>query len=232
MTKALLFDIDGVVLDSEGPRDDITKELVKTLGYEYNRDKLKTLMSGKDNLGSMQVLVDAYDLEITAKELAERKLERLQDLYANRVEFVPGFLRFYEEVKKGKEVAAVTGLDSELFALADKRLGLRSLFEGRVYNTDMIGFPKPYPEIILTAARQLGVNPEECVVFEDAPNGIVAALRANARVVALTRTFSQEVLEERTETMMGDVIPEGKLIFIQNYRVESRQKVKAYLRAI
>ena len=42
----------------------------------------------------------------------------------------------------------------------------------------------------------------------------------------------QEVLEERTETMMGDVIPEGKLIFIQNYRVESRQKVKAYLRAI
>jgi beta-phosphoglucomutase len=77
----------------------------------------------------------------------------------------------------------------------DQRLQLFEMFNGHVYSIEDIGFiPKPKPDIFLYTATQLGVNPVNCAVIEDAPNGIQAANTANMRSIGITASVSRELL--------------------------------------
>ncbi len=228
-TQAFLFDLDGVVIDSEHARDEITRTLLlSTFGITYERDLLKPQMSGKSSVACMEVLVRHYGLSCSATELDTLRRDAVLLAYRETIPFVPGFLDFYQNLRAGfphAKYGIVTGCDHKYFEAIDSRLGLSELFDHHVYRSDdplFTGQPKPAPDLIVYAAQNLGATPEHCTVFEDAPNGIAAALRAGSYVVALTRTFSEEVLRREMVNIVGKDYPVQALQFIFQYSDFSR----------
>lgn len=227
----LIFDLDGIVIDSELKRDHITRELVESLGFQYGRDKLKPLMSGKPQIECMQILVDEYGLKIDAEDLTKLRQRRIIELYRDIVDFVPGFIEFYQSLVSqfNPPRAIATGLEEDLFILVDKRLKISNLFLGQVYHSG-IGKSKPDPSVFLHAAGKIGVSPSNCVIFEDSLSGIIASREVGARTVVLTRTFSKEALLEKVNLFLDKPLEENKdILFISDYSTQSLEKVKSYL---
>jgi len=86
-------------------------------------------------------------------------------------------------------------MSADIFAVADRRLGISQLFEGRVYFPSHVGGrAKPEPDLFLYAAAQLATLPERCAVIEDSPRGIEAGRRAGMRVIGLATTHPRELI--------------------------------------
>ena len=253
--KALLFDSDGVVVDSEMARDEIMRNILLGFGVKYDRDVTKPKLSGKAEKEMIDIIIADYKLNIGPQELSEKRKEALNDLYQNKVDFVPGFMNLYDSLKENfcvysdyrykAKIAIVSGCEPSLFEGVDKRLKISEL----VSKPDMhneFDIPKPYiflsnkmgvkskpsPDVFLSALQCMNVLSEDSVVFEDAPNGIAASLRAGVpKTVAITRTFSEELLRKETiklSGMVGSVI-NGKVLFIPDYSSSSIEKVIDYI---
>src|SRR3990167_6347915 len=94
-TPAFLFDLDGVVIDSEHARDEITRSLLfSKFGIRYERDLLKPQMSGKSSVACMEVLVQHYELSISAAELDLMRRDAVLLAYRETIPFVSGFLEW------------------------------------------------------------------------------------------------------------------------------------------
>jgi beta-phosphoglucomutase-like phosphatase (HAD superfamily) len=123
--------------------------------------------------------------------------EIVEELFKDDVNFIPGFIDFYEKIKTDFKSAVATSLQRNFLEDGDKRLHLLKLFNGNVFSISDIGLiSKPNPDIFLYAARKLNSPPENCLVIEDAPNGIESAKRAKMKCIAITTTFDRSKLTE------------------------------------
>jgi beta-phosphoglucomutase len=230
-TEGFLFDLDGVVIDSERYRDKVIIDLLRGYGHSYDRDRLKPRISGKSSLECMKVIRKEYNLPYSAQKLDNQRRTKIQELYRNIIPFVPGFENFFSQL--GEEfplpIAIATGCDADYYELIDARLELTNLFQDHIYRGDMVDQGKPSPDIYLYAAAQLGLDAASCVAFEDAPLGIASAIRAGARVVAITRTFDENLLKSHTENELHELLG-NRVIFIPNYSKRSLDTVFDFVR--
>lgn len=207
MPPHFLFDLDGVVVDSELARDGVMREFIASFGKAYDRDRTKPKLAGKHDLEVAAVIKEEYGLPGTPQELKAARTETIRCLYADTVPFVPGFLGFYNGLRAAypdARVAAASGMDAQYYELVDARLGLTALFDGQVFLSHRLKTrSKPAPDIFLRAAQGIGAEPGSCIVFEDAPGGIAAANAAGMRTVALTRTFTREILDAESARLLG-----------------------------
>lgn len=192
---AILFDADGVILDSEKLWDRAQEEFARHHGVRYERAKIKALLAGRSQTEGVEILKAEYRLTGDTASLVQERLELVKREYAQGVEFVPGFVEFFESIRRDHRTCIATSMPEELLTIVDAQLELSVRFGGRIFTPrDVGGRSKPAPDLFLHAARQLGVAPEHCLVIEDAPNGIEAARRAGMRCVALTTTFDRATL--------------------------------------
>lgn len=193
---AVLFDADGVVVDSECVWDRAQADFLARRGQPYHREETKHLLAGCSPLESARVIRDFYSLPESVESIAEERFILVRDLYRNNgVSFVPGFEDFFRQIAPELPVALATSMDPGLLDILDEHLGLRSLFRGHAYTAaDVGGVGKPAPDLFLFAARQLKVDPAECLVLEDAPNGIEAARRAGMHVAAICTSHPASML--------------------------------------
>ena len=204
MIEAILFDCDGVILDSEDTWSLCEAEFLLRRGIAFEPERTKPLITGLGMLDSMRLLQEQYgvagDLEILARE----RSEIIRDLFAREVRFTEGFLDFFEEKVQGRfKTCVATSMAEEIFAIVDLKLGLSRLFEGRVFFPSHVGGrAKPEPDLFLYAAAQLKTPPERCLVLEDSPRGIEAARRAGIPVIGLATTHGKEMLT-RADRVVG-----------------------------
>ncbi|MBI3032562.1 HAD family phosphatase [Candidatus Woesearchaeota archaeon] len=193
---AVIFDMDGVIVDSEGIWDKATAEALKKYGKNYQRDILKVMCVGKGFRESCGILLDYYDLDIKIDDFIDERRKLVMDYYNKEIDFIPGFLVFFKKVKQQQLKTCVATASGQMFIdLIEKKLKIYSLFNNNIYSiADVNHVPKPDPAVFLFAAEQLGVKPEHCIVIEDSPNGIKAAKNAGMKCVALTTTFTKEHL--------------------------------------
>ncbi|MBI2426254.1 MAG: HAD family phosphatase [Candidatus Kerfeldbacteria bacterium] len=195
MIRALLFDADGVVIDSERLWDEGQTQLLTDLGYVYDRETLKPQIIGKSLREGTAIMLKHYGSSADVDAIVERRIKIVQDLFRDRLEFVSGFLDFYKKVRVSYKTCIATALNRRLFARADERLKLTKLFCGNIFSIDEVGRrSKPDPAIFLYSAKQLGVPPEECLVLEDSPHGVEGARRAGMKCIAFTTTLSRDHL--------------------------------------
>ncbi|MCR9145221.1 MAG: HAD family phosphatase [bacterium] len=194
--RAILFDAEGVIVDTEKLWDEGQRVFLQRRGIAYDRDRIKHLLAGRSLTDSTEILKNEYEPGAELSRLIEERRTIMRGLFADRVEFVPGFLEFFARVKASDLATAVaTSMSPEFFAAIDRRLDLRERFGGRVYFTsDVDGRAKPDPAIFLYAARALDRTPADCLVIEDSPAGVDAARAAGMRCVALTTTFPRHRL--------------------------------------
>ncbi len=197
--RALIYDLDGVLLDTEPFYTKVTQEIVARYGKKFDWS-IKSNMIGKPSLESARYLVAALELPIAPEEYLTLRTKRLEELFRDSPSR-PGAERFTREMaRRGAVQAVATSSEKRLFEIKISRhREWFSLFRAVVTGDDpRVRSGKPAPDIFLRAAEDLDVDPEDCVVFEDAPSGVEAALAAGMQVVAIPdpamdRTLYREV---------------------------------------
>ena len=184
--QALIYDLDGVLLDTEPFYTRVTQEIVAQYGKTFDWT-IKSNMIGRPSLESAQYLVKALDLPIEAEEYLARRGARLEQLFRDSLPR-PGAERFTREMaRRGAIQGVATSSEKRLFDIKiSHHRAWFAMFRAVVTGDDpRVRRGKPAPDIFLRAAEDLQVDPGCCVVFEDAPSGVEAALAAGMEVVAL-----------------------------------------------
>jgi beta-phosphoglucomutase len=196
LLEAILFDCDGVVLDSETIWDRCETEFLRRRGIAFDIARTKPLITGLGQRAGVLLLQEQYGVEGDPDALVLERLEIIRELFEREVRFTAGFPEFYEEKVRGRYATCIaTSMPQELFAVADRKLGISRFFDGRVYFPSHVGGrAKPAPDIFLYAAAQLGVPPERCLVLEDSPRGLEAARRAGMTSIGLATTHEKALL--------------------------------------
>jgi beta-phosphoglucomutase len=192
---AVIFDADGVVVDSEKIWDATQEEFAQRHRIPYERTRIKALLAGRSQTEAVEILKTEYGLAGETGLLSRERMDLAKRKLESGVEFVPGFCEFLQRIQPTHKTCVATSMPEELLAIVDGHLKLSKLFDHRIYSLNAVGYrSKPNPDIFLHAADQLGVPPARCLVIEDAPNGIEAARRAGMKCVGLTTTFDRQTL--------------------------------------
>lgn len=200
MKKAALFDMDGTLVDNTAAHIRAFEIFCARYGVTDWKQRLSQAY-GMGNDDIMRLIMPEEVIRTKGlAALADEKEAIYREIYAPEIRPVAGLRELLERLHAAGIRCAVgsSGCKANVDFVLEK-CAIGEWFEARV-SGDMVTRCKPDPEIYLTAAAALGVDPSECVVFEDAKAGIEAARRAGAgRIVALATTLPREVLEQETD---------------------------------
>ena len=190
--QALLFDLDGTLIDSMPLHEQAWLQWFAQHGLPFDDPAGFFAATAGRSIG--EILADLMPERSAAER--ERLGDEREDLYRvmarQRLQLIPGALALMDAAAaQGLPMAVCTAAPNANVAVAYERFGLDRLLATTV-NPDQGFRGKPHPDLFLEAARRLGVPPEHCVVFEDAPLGVEAARRAGMRAVAITSTMAAE----------------------------------------
>lgn len=182
---AFIFDIDGTIIDSMPCHARSWPAMFERHGIVDRMDVIRQ-SAGRTGVELIREVLGPDIPEERARALADEKEVIYREMFGADFREVPGFTSFARSAKvAGIKLALGTAGNPENIAFAIGGLQLHDFFDAAVGAAD-VRRGKPEPDIFLEAARRMGVAPERCVVFEDAPLGIEAARRAGMRAVALT----------------------------------------------
>jgi len=195
MIDTIIFDAEGVVIDSEPIWDQSQKEFLRRRGLHYDRARTKPLLAGRSIPEGAAILKQEYGLEGDVAALARERMEIVRSLFERELEFIPGFPDFFERIRGTFKTCLATVMPRRFLDVAVARLDLEKYFGTAIYDAESLSLQsKPAPDLFLYAARKLGSEPRSCVVIEDSPNGIEAARRAGMKSIGLATTFEPELL--------------------------------------
>ncbi|MEU8201308.1 HAD family phosphatase [Streptosporangium sp. NPDC049046] len=181
--EAVLFDMDGLLVDSEKIWFQVETEVMERLGGEWGE------AHQENTVGGSLAVTAAYMLRVSGgdADCAEVETWMLEGMIAKLsggVEMMPGALELLAEVREeGLATALVTSSARPIAEACLKSIGEHNF--DHVVTADHVTRTKPHPEPYLTGARLLGVDPARCVALEDSPNGVTSATAAGCRVVAV-----------------------------------------------
>jgi HAD superfamily hydrolase (TIGR01509 family) len=194
--KAVLFDVDGVAVESELLHLQTFNELLEPLGIHVSEEEWKKRFLGAGSAMVMTTVFKDHGLTEDPTPWIDRRRKLYQEHVAQGdLQPIPGFLTFYRSVQAaGLPTAFVsTGHPDNLTATLES-LGLRG--KHPVIDVTKVTRLKPDPEAYLLGAETLSIPPTQCLVFEDSPIGVSAAKAAKMVCVALTTTNPPEDLSE------------------------------------
>jgi HAD superfamily hydrolase (TIGR01509 family) len=182
--QAVLWDMDGTLVDSEKVWAEVQIELLGSLGAIWTVEDCVGLI-GSDLRDAVKVWMSRIPAgAITAEELAERMFRAVVDALKQDVEFRPGALELLQALRKEEVPCALVSASYRVMIDAVLSHVPPDLFDVVVAG-DEVTNGKPHPEPYLTAAQHLGVDPRQCVVIEDSNTGAQAGTAAGAYVVAV-----------------------------------------------
>ncbi len=186
--KALIFDFDGLILDTETPEYLAWKNIYQEYGFELPHDEWGKIVGGYglSNFDAAEHLARLSQGRLDSASLrARHKSESGALIRAQTI--LPGVMDMILETKQlGLKLAIASSSDHKWVETHAKRLGVLHYFDTVICSDDVgAGRTKPNPDLFLTALNQLQVEKNEAVVFEDSPNGVEAARRADIFVVVV-----------------------------------------------
>jgi beta-phosphoglucomutase len=192
--QAAIFDLDGTLIDNNLYHIKAWKEYLKRNGRELSEEEYKANFNGRTNRDVVEYL---YGRKMTDQEAAPYYLEKeamYRELYQPYISPVPGLLPLLEQLhaRHIPMAIATSGITVNIEFMFN-HLPIKQYFK-EVIHSSHIKKGKPDPEIYLISAQKLGVEPSNCVVFEDALVGIKSAKEAGMKVIALTTTHSSDEL--------------------------------------
>lgn len=174
----VIFDMDGLILDTEKVSHKCFTDVTKKYGYEMDKDFYCTLI-GRNLKGIRELFEQKYGKDFPFDKIYEEKIDIMMDFIdKNGVELKKGVLELLEYLAvKNYKIALATSTKRERATILLDKVGIREKFMASVCGDEVIN-SKPDPEIFLKAAEKLGVKPENCIVLEDSGAGIEAAYNA------------------------------------------------------
>lgn len=179
--EAIIFDMDGLLVDSEPTWDEARIAMANRVGKEWNRqDKINVTGVSTDEWG--QYLIDRLELTATLEEVQTEILDQMVSMYEQKIPFMPGAVEAVHRAAAKCPTALASGSPPRLIDIVTQSPELRGYFEV-ILSADEVGVGKPDPTVYLETAKRLGVAPEKCLCIEDSPMGVLSGSRANMLVV-------------------------------------------------
>jgi len=193
--RAFIFDMDGTLVDNMRFHTEAWGKMLAENGVEMNAHDFLVKTAGKTNREILPGVFGEISDERTA-ELGERKETLYQELFLPHRQAIKGAIEFLEEARSlGVKMAVATAAPVVNMEFILDGLDLRRFFDAITTAADITN-GKPDPEIFLRSAEKLGVEPENCIVFEDAVGGFEAAHRAGMRSIGIATVNSiEEILQ-------------------------------------
>lgn len=185
--KAVIFDLDGVIVSTDDFHYRAWKEMADKEGIFFDRT-INERLRGVSRMESLEIILEKASKTYTNEE-KDQMAENKNSIYRGLLEelspkdILPGVMKVLEELKANNTKIAI-GSSSKNTPMILKKIGLHNYFNA-VSDGNEIKNSKPDPEVFLLAAKKLGVNPEECMVVEDADAGVEAAIAGSMKVLAV-----------------------------------------------
>lgn len=179
MLKAFIFDMDGVIIDSEPLHFEVDLESALHFGIPMTLEKLEEYV-GMTNPEMWKLIYQQFDVKHSVEEMLEyhmkRKISRLQQLQVKPIQGIPNLIHQLKQAEVRLAVASSSPMNFIEAVL--QKFNLRSEFD-YIISGEEVPHGKPSPDIFLEASRQLHAKPQQCVVLEDSRNGVIAATKAS-----------------------------------------------------
>jgi len=194
MLRAVLFDMDGVLVDTEKLTFLAARQMFKEHGIAVTQEDFRPYIGTGENsyIGNV---ARKYNFPVDIRRDKKRMYDLFGLLAKGRLKALPGVIDFIEACRdKRLKLAVATSADYVKMMINLRETGLtRETFDVLI-NGQHITHKKPHPEIYLTTAAELGINPDQCLVVEDAVKGIEAAKAAGMKCLAVTNSFPRKEL--------------------------------------
>jgi HAD superfamily hydrolase (TIGR01509 family) len=193
MFEAVIFDMDGVIIDSEPFHLEVNIELYRKLNIDMSSEEYFDRFIGTSNQQMWSYLKDRYALPQTLQQLLDLATRSLVDhLQQLRIDPIPGVVDLMQQLlDRGTRLALASSSPREVIDAVVGKFGMAPFFTAVVSGDDVVR-AKPDPEIFLKAAGTLKVQPASCVVIEDSMRGVSAAKAAGMRCIAFVNLNSGE----------------------------------------
>lgn len=183
--EAVVFDMDGVLIDSEPVWEDVRRSLVARRGGRWQPDSQRRLMGMSTGEWSRYLATD-LGVDLSPDEVAQTVIAQMADRYRARLPLLPGAVAAVRRMATRWPLGVASSSPRSLIDTVLGRAGLAGMFAATV-STEEVARGKPAPDVYLEAALRLGVEPGRCTAVEDSTNGIRAAHAAGCRVIAVPR---------------------------------------------
>lgn len=198
--KAALFDMDGVILDSEPLHVAAFQTTLQGFGYTLDLDGYEAHFAGRTDEEGFRQYFAFINEEVDISTVMNEKAKQYMALASDQLLPYPGITQIINELSLSVPLALVTGSLRAEVDIALKACGLEDVFSSIVTAEDVTK-GKPAPEGYLKAATELGVAAHDCVVVEDSPKGVAAAIAAGIDCIAITTTHSRDDLKAATKVV-------------------------------
>jgi HAD superfamily hydrolase (TIGR01509 family) len=183
MIEAVIFDLDGILIDSEHVWDEVRQQLAEERGGRWNENASRDMM-GMSSIEWSRYMRDVVGLEEEPEEISAEVVRRLEERYRTEIPLIPGAEQAVERLGARWPLALASSSNRELIDLVLTESGLGGFFRASV-SSEEVARGKPAPDVFLEAARRLDADPTRCAAIEDSENGILAAKAAGMRTIAI-----------------------------------------------
>jgi HAD superfamily hydrolase (TIGR01509 family) len=180
---AVVFDLDGVLIDSEPVWNAAREALVRERGGTWD-ERATTDMMGMSSKEWSSYMHDRLGVPMTPAEINDDVVRRVASTYEHGLPLLPHALETVRELAARWPLGLASSSNRPIIDLVLERSGVRACFAA-VVSSEEVAHGKPAPDVYLAAARELDVDPKECAAVEDSTNGIKSAVAAGMRTIAV-----------------------------------------------
>lgn len=207
MKRTVIFDLDGLLIDSEVISYQLYQDLIKQYGYSFTVEDYTQNYSGKTATGNMEAIIKRFQLPISVQEGLDFTLSKEKEYFIKGVKLKAGAKELLNYLKQSEyKVVLASSSTKERALCALTQHHIESYFDEMVFGTEVEN-GKPSPDIFLKACEKAEARPENCLVLEDSEAGIQASSSAQIPVICVPDMKKPEdKFQKMTETMLPSLL--------------------------
>lgn len=193
MIKAVIFDMDGVVSDTQKFHAEVESRLLKEFDIHLSPREITKQYAGVADEAMFEELFKKYNVKVNSiKEIVDKKWDLMRVVASGKITAIPHVISLIKTLKKNEFKLAIASASTKIFIkeVLDA-LGIESYFDA-IVSAQEVEHGKPAPDIFLLAVKKLGVKPEEAIVIEDGVSGMIGAKKAGMKSIGLIADLTKE----------------------------------------